>query len=173
VRRKIVNSLDSGTGKNQLGTVWWATNEFDQRIKVVETDDGFCATVTYKGKFESVGGDGPGCATDDNDTCGDQDGLEAGVIGRFEGGYTRTLTGTFDPVLRTKGNLGTFDADCDASVAGGDCAFSPTRGWIGDYFTDEAWGSYLWWGWVYHAGKNGGWVNAINPPGNSGNISGD
>ena len=174
MRRKIVNSLDSGTGKNQWGTVWWATNEFDQRIKVVETDDGFCATVTYVGKFESVGGDGPGCSTDWNDTCGDQLGLEAGVTGRFEGGYTRNLTGTFDPQLRTKGKLGTYDTDCDPSVADGDCAFSPSRGWIDDYFDGAAWEpSYLWWGWSYKAGKNGSWVNATNPPGNSGNISGD
>jgi len=173
VHRKIVNSLDSGTGQNQWGAPWWAVAKFDQHIKVFDTADGFCAKVTYKGKFESVGGDGPGCSTDEYDTCGDQLGIAPQVTGKFKGGYTRMFTGTFAPQLPAEGKLGTFDAMCDPSAADGDCAFSPSRDWITDYFPDGTWGSYLWWGWTYSAGKNGSWVNAANPPGNSGNIRGD
>ena len=172
VTRKITNSLDSGFGENIYGTVWWAYTDFNQHIKVVETASGeFCATVTYKGKVESVGGDGPGCNTDENDDCGDQTGLAAGVTGTFQGGFTRELTGTFDPRTDTNGNLGTLDANCSAET--GTCDFSASREWIYDYFPDGVWGSYLWWGWVYHAGKNGSWVNAQDPPGSEGNITGE
>jgi hypothetical protein len=40
---------------------------------------------------------------------------------------------------------------------------------IGDEYTY----SMTWWGYVYHAGKNGTWVNAADPPGNQGNITGN
>jgi hypothetical protein len=135
VTRKITNSLDSGTGQNIYGNSYWAYSDFVQHIKVVETADGFCAIVTYLGKVESVGGDGPGCATDDNDVCDDKQGLEEGVVATFQGGYTMNITGAFDPQLPTKGNLGTFDANCDA--VNGECDFSPTYGWINDYFNEH------------------------------------
>ncbi len=170
VTRKVINSLDSGTGLSDNNNVWWATSYYNQHIKVVATEDGFCATVTYEGKFESVGGDGPGCALDSN--CGEPEGrLEAGVTGTFQGGFTRNLTGEFDPQEPTRGNLGTVNPNCVAVA--GSCDFSPSRAWIDDYFNNGVWGSYLWWGWVYHAGKNGTWVNATDPPGNQGNIAGD
>lgn len=172
VTRKVINSLDSGTGLSDNGNEWWATSEFNQHIKVFETENGFCATVTYKGKFESVGGDSPGCNLEGIKNCGEDEGrLEAGVTGTFQGGYTRNLTGEFNPTLRTRGNLGTVDPKCDAVT--GSCDFSPSRAWIDDYFDGGSWGAYLWWGWVYHAGKNGSWVNAQDPPGNQGNITGD
>jgi hypothetical protein len=170
VTRKVINSLDSGTGLSDNDNLWWATSEYNQHIKVVETEDGFCATVTYKGKFESVGGDGPGCATDLN--CGTEEGrLAAKVTGTFQGGYTRYLTGEFNPMLPTRGNLGTVDPNCDAVT--GNCDFSGSWDWIDDYFDDGSWGELPWWGYVYHAGKNGTWVNADDPPGNQGNITGD
>ena len=172
VVRKVINSLDSGTGSNDYGHVWWADSEYVQHIQVVELEPGvFCATVKSQGSFESVGGDGPGCATDG--TCGvDPDGrLEAGVVGTFQGGLTNTFTGTFSPGgERTKGSIGTFDGGCDASTAAG-CPGPVFSAWRSDYFTSVAASSFPWWGWVYHAGNNGSWVNAA--PGNSGNILGE
>jgi hypothetical protein len=43
--------------------------------------------------------------------------------------------------------------------------------WRSDYFTGVSGFAFdEWWGWVYHAGNNGSWVNAID--GNEGNITG-
>ena len=62
VVRKVINSLDSGTGLNDFGFVWWAVIEYVQQVNVVQTaPNTFCATVKNQGSFESVGGDGPGC----------------------------------------------------------------------------------------------------------------
>jgi hypothetical protein len=170
---KITNSVDSGTGTNQYGTSWWATIDYVAQVQVVQLDSNqFCATVKDEGSFESVGGDGPGCANDSN--CGQPEGkLEAGVIGTFHGGYTQTFTGTFSPGgNRTKGSIGTFDHACDPSVASGGCDGAGVTRWLGLYFTGVAGFNFdEWWGWVYHAGKNGTWVNAID--GDDGNITGD
>jgi hypothetical protein len=171
VVRKVTNSLDSGTGSNDYGYVWWATIDYIQQIKVIETAPGeFCATVKSQGSFESVGGDGPGCVNDSN--CGSPAGrLEAGVVGTFQGGATISFTGVFSPGdQRTKGNIGTLDHGCDASTAGG-CGGPGFTAWRDDYFTGVSGFSFDWWGWVYHAGNNGSWVNAAS--GNEGNITGD
>ena len=171
VNRKIINSVDSGTGLNDDGTVWWANIDYVQHIRVIETAPGeFCATLTSQGKFESVGGDGPGCINDSN--CGTQEGrLEAGVTGTFQGGMTQRFTGTFSPdSQRTKGKLDTFDHDCDASTAAG-CNGPGFSKWQSEYFPGISGLTYDWWGWVYHAGDNGSWVNQAT--GNEGNISGD
>jgi len=120
VVRKIENSVDSGTGQNDYGKVWWAKIDYVQHIQVVETAPGeFCATLKSEGSFESIGGDGPGCANDGS--CGTPEGrLEAGVVGTFQGGMTQSFTGTFAPgSQRTRGNIGTFDHDCDASTSAG------------------------------------------------------
>ena len=171
VVRKVTNSVDSGTGLNDFGYAWWAYIDYVQHIQVVETAPGeFCATLKSQGSFESVGGDGPGCVNDSN--CDLPEGrLEAGVVGTFQGGMTQTFTGTFTPDdKRTRGNIGTFDHACDASEA------TPCSGpgfglWQSEYFTGISNLTYEWWGWVYHAGNNGSWVNAAT--GNEGNISGD
>jgi hypothetical protein len=171
VVRKVTNSLDSGTGANDYGSVRWAYIDYVQHIQVVETDtDTFCATVKSQGSFESVGGDRPGCVNDGD--CGDAAGrLEAGVVGTFQGGLTNTFTGTFSPGgMRTKGSIDALDHDCDASTAGG-CTAPGFSAWRADYFTGVAGSSLPWWGWVYHAGNNGSWVNKFD--GNEGNIKGE
>jgi hypothetical protein len=171
VKRKVINALDSGTGLNDDGAVWWANAGYVQQIKVVETEPGkFCARVTSQGRFESVGGDGPGCVNDSN--CGIPTGrLEAGVKGTFQGGAINTFEGVFNPGnMRTKGNIGTLDGQCDASTAAG-CPASVFSAWRSDYFDSVTGLSWDWWGWVYHAGKNGSWVNGSD--GNEGNITGD
>ncbi len=167
-----INSLDSGTGTNIHGARWWATSEYIQNIQVVETaSDEFCATVTSQGSFESVGGEGPGCTGELE--CGL---LEAGVVGTFQGGLTITFpAGEFNiDGLRTRGSIGTLDADCNESVKLADdpCPGGGFYTWMSDYFgITKSDASFLWWGWVYHAGNNGSWVNSSD--GNEGNITGN
>lgn len=169
VKRKIENTLDSGTGTNDYGNVWWAKTNYIQHIRVFDLGGGnFCATIKTQGDFESVGGDGPGCNTDSN--CGTPDGrIEAGVFGTFHGGATISFSGVFTPGdLKVKGNIGTLDNGCDASTG---CPKSGFNAWLDDYFTAVSDMTYDWWGWVYRAGDNGTWVNAAS--GNEGNITGE
>lgn len=164
VSYKINNSLDSGVGLNDFGAVWWAVEDYVLQVQVVQTgSDTFCAKVKTQGSFESVGGSGPAGVGD----------LEAGVVGTFQGGYTENFTGTFSPAgKRTNGSVGTFDRHCDPSNLGGGCSGPGVAGWLGDYFTGvSAFDFDEYWGWVYHAGNNGSWVNAID--GNTGNITGE
>ena len=170
VNYRITNSLDSGTGTNDFGGPWWAVIDYVLQVQVVEIGtDEFCATVKTQGSFESVGGDGPGCVNDAS--CGGFD-LDPGVIGTFQGGYTETFTGTFAPAERTRGSIGSFDHDCDPAIADGGCDGAGVTRWLGLYFTDvEDFDFNEWWGWIYRAGNNGVWVNAID--GNDGNITGD
>lgn len=170
VVRKVINAVDSGTGDNDAGFAWWADSEYVQQIQVVQTGPGtFCATVKSQGSFESVGGDSPGCGH--NGTCDAPEGaIEAGVIGTFQGGMISTFTGTLSPVgMRTKGSIGTLDGACDAATAAG-CPGPVFSAWLDDYFPDFADLSLAWWGWVYHAGNNGTWINKAD--GNEGDITG-
>ena len=61
-----------------------------------------------------------------------------------------------------------------AGLAGGvdgriPTAFAPGWNWVGQYFESGYNFTYEWWGWIYHAGKHGTWVNSID--GNSGDIN--
>jgi hypothetical protein len=171
VSYKIVNSVDSGTGTNDSGAPWWAVIDYVLQVQVSQTGaDTFCATAKTQGSFVSVGGDGPGCA---NDTSCGTSALGPGVVGTFQGGYTQTFTGTFAPDgQRTRGSLGTFDHGCDPEVDDPGCDGAGVTRWLGLYFTGVSGFDFdEWWGWVYHAGNNGSWVNAID--GNSGNITGE
>jgi hypothetical protein len=183
VVRKVINALDSGTGTNDDGKAWWANTEYVQQIQVVHTGyndstglDEFCAKVKSQGSFESVGGDGPGCANDSN--CTDAvtpavppGRLYPGVMGTFQGGYINTFEGKFTPGnRRTKGSIGTLDGECHASTAEG-CPASVFSAWRSNYFNNVSVSSLPWWGWVYHAGDNGSWVNKTD--GNEGNITGE
>mgnify|MGYP001609294525 CR=1 FL=1 len=168
---KIINSLDSGTGQNDSGAVWWAVIDYVLQVRVTETPAGFCATVKTQGNFTTVAGDGPGCINDA--TCGQPAGrVDGGVVGTFQGGYTEEFTGTFNPgSQRTKGSLGTFDHACDPAVVSGACSGAGVTRWLGLYFSSVGgFGFDEWWGWVYHAGNNGSWVNKVD--GNAGNITG-
>ncbi len=157
VVQKVVNDIDSGTCGN-----YWAYDDVVRQIKVVQTGPGvFCATVSYQGKFTTVAGPSPGAAPACTSTIAD------GVGGTFQGGYVATFAGALlsSPGARTKGNIGTFDYGCNAST--GDCP--GYVGWVSLYFLYSSF-DQPWWGWVYHAGNNGSWVNAAS--GNSGDITG-
>jgi hypothetical protein len=157
VVQKVVNSVDSGTAGN-----WWAFEDYVRQIKVVQVGtNAFCATVSYRGSFSSIVGDSPGWAY----TGGS---IGEGVVGTFEGGYVGTFTGTLRavPGRRAKGSIGTDDYNCDPL---GNC--SGSFFWADLYFTGIGGFDQPWWGWVYHAGNNGSWTNAVT--GNSGDITGN
>jgi hypothetical protein len=152
VERKIINGLDSGETRN-----WWARDTFKQKIQVWETNSGsFCAALTYRGDFDAFAGrTSPGGG---GTLSGDEE-------GPFQGGVRLTIDGTFNPVdTQTRGSLGTVDQGCIEDDGDGDpaededCDFSSTTGWIDDYF-DNADESFDWFGFIYHGGNCGTWVN--------------
>ena len=155
VVQKVLNDNDSGVAGNA-----WAYDDFVRQIQVVETAPGwFCATVKYQGNFTTIAGPSP------NNTGT----VDDGIVGTFQGGYVSTLfsaTLQATPVVRTQGSIGTFDYACDTAF---NCPGYVD--WTTFYFTDVSGFDLAWWGWVYHAGNNGSWTNAIT--GNSGDITGD
>lgn len=160
VTQKVVNDEDSGTCGN-----WWAIDDFVRQIQVVQTGaNTFCATVSYQGNFNTFAGDSPGaCET------GTSNGnvLSAGVVGTFQGGYiAKSFTGTLSPTVKTKGSIGSVDYGCDQD---GNCPGYVD--WTTLYFSSIGAFNLDWWGWVYHAGNNGSWVNSSG--GNSGDITGE
>jgi len=157
VVQKVVNDDDSGVGGNA-----WAKDDFVRQIQVVQTGVGtFCATVSYQGTFTTLAGLSP----QNTGT------IAAGVLGAFQGGYISNFTATLsaNPTARRQGNIGTYDYQCDGSF---NCPGYVD--WTTLYFNNGAGAAvdFGWWGWVYHAGNNGSWVNEIAPPGNSGDITG-
>ncbi len=155
VKQRVLNDFDSGVAGNN-----WAFDDFVRSIQVIELYPGtYCATVKYQGQFTTIAGISPG----GSDTVGE------GVIGTFEGGYVSavfTATLSSSPSQRTMGSIGTVDYQCnvDASCPG-------YADWTTFYFTGVSGFDLAWWGWVYHAGNNGSWVNSID--GNTGDITGN
>jgi hypothetical protein len=153
VNQKISDDIDSGV----LGN-YWAYDEIVRHITVVSLgSNNYCASVQYQGSFTTVNGSSPG----GTGTIAD------GVIGTFQGGYTADFTGTFNPTVKTKGSIGTVDYACNTST--GSCPGYVD--WTIQFFTGVGGFNQVWWGWVYHAGNNGNWVNALS--GNSGDITGN
>lgn len=152
VVQRIINDADSG-----FASPVWAYDDLTRQIQVWQTGaNTFCATVKYQGSWTTIAGPSPmGLGT-----------IDAGIAGTFEGGYTSTaFTGTLKaaPLASTRGNIGTFDYACDNA---GNC---PGAFFWGDLYFDGVAGFDLaWWGWVYHGGNNGSWVNAST--GSSGDI---
>ncbi len=155
LKQRVLRDVDSGVGGN-----FWAFDDFVRSIQVVEISPStFCATVKYQGQFSTIAGTAPAGTGS----------VGAGVFGAFEGGYVSTVfTATLlsNPSQRTMGSIGTFDYMCDAS---GHCP--GYANWTAFYFTAISGFDLAWWGWVYHAGDNGSWVNLIFR--NSGNITGN
>ena len=153
VTQQVRNDVDSGFGG------YWAFDDFSRKIQVWATSeaDVYCATVSYQGQFSSdafAGDTSPG-------TTGILTGDERGT---FEGGYTGTITGTplATPLWPTHGSVGTTDYMCDTS---GICP--GYIDWVTQYFPVDTF-SYDFWGWIYHGGKYGTWVNAST--GSSGDV---
>jgi hypothetical protein len=154
VTYKVMNTVDSGVAGN-----YWAYDQLNRHIQVWQTGSStFCAVVEDKGAFLTIAGASPGNT--------DPDGIAAGITGTIQGGYVATITGALvpDPSYRTRGNIGTFDYQCDTA---GNCpnAFN----WVNEYFGPSAGFDFVSWGWTYHGGKNGTWVNSSD--GNLGDIT--
>ncbi len=154
VKQRVLNDADSGLGG------YWAFDDFVRSIQVVEIAGGnYCATVKYQGQFTTFASNSPG----GTGTVGD------GVIGTFEGGYVSfpfSATLRSDPIQRTMGSIGTYDYHCDETA---NCPGYVD--WTTLYFDSVNGFDLAWWGWVYHAGNNGSWVNSID--GNTGDITGN
>jgi len=149
VTEKITNDVDSAVGGTN-----WAFDDINRLIKVWQvTDSSFCALVKYEGKYTTIAGPSPqGTGT-----------VPEGWTGSFQGGYKMTIEGTLiaEPTWSMKGNVGTYDYNCDAA---GIC----TRdSWLDHYFNVTNY-DQPWWGWIYHGGEHGTWVNAST--GNLGDI---
>jgi hypothetical protein len=155
VVEKVLNDDDSGVAGNA-----WALDDFVRQIQVVDMGGGtFCATVKYQGSFTTFAGISPGGTGQ----------VGAGVVGTFEGGYASTVfsaTLKSTPGARVRGSIGTFDYACDAAF---NCPGAVD--WTTLYFDNVSGFDLAWWGWTYHAGNNGSWVNAIS--GNTGDITGN
>ena len=139
----------------------WAARDFNQHIQVwhigVPSEGGgerFCALVRYQGSFTTIQG---------QPAPGGSGFLVGGIDGSFEGGYRLVFNADerSTPSEKTQGHIGTF---------GGPIGLYD---WLGFYFTNFIVDSSTepdWWGWVYHGGNNGAWVNAIGGV-NQGNIT--
>lgn len=141
VRFTLVNDYDSGFAGNA-----WANDTIDRHLRVWSEQDGtYCAVTDDHGSFVTFAGPSPsGLST-----------VPAGIRGKLEGGYATTMfSGTFAPSLATRGSLGTFDLACtDAYTCPG--AHPSYR----SYFASTAGDDLAGWGWIYHAGRNGTWLN--------------
>lgn len=160
VTHKAINGLDSGV------TDWWAFVDVNRHIQVWQMNSNtFCAIVQYNGKFNTLEGVSPGGTGD----------IDQGIEGPFQGGYRMIITGTLktEPEYPTRGNLGTFDYDCQAINYSSHSDACPGLWiWQDEYFDSEYTKVYEWWGWIYRGGKNGTWVNACGAAGgNCGDIT--
>jgi hypothetical protein len=161
VTQRAINSIDSGVAS------WWAYANYNRQIQVRETAPGtFCAVVRYEGDFTTVAGPSP----QNTDT------IAAGITGTWQGGYRMTITGSLlaTPSWPTRGSVGVTDYACtwtddgDGVFEYGEESCSGAVNWLDQYFTGWSY-SYDWWGWVYHGGRNGTWVNSSD--GNQGDIT--
>ncbi len=149
---KVANDVDSGIGGNN-----WAFDTFVRHIQVwLQTDGSYCVLVQMVGVFDAQAGQtSPGAG-------GVLNGTEDGI---FDGGYRGVVWGTLksSPAWATRGGLATVNYQCDI---GGNCPGYVS--WLGQYFEPGYNFDYAWWGWIYHAGRKGTWINAID--GNQGDI---
>lgn len=150
---EVINSVDSGTGGNN-----WAFESYDKRIQLWDQGGGvYCAVVGYLGRFFGVSGE---------QSPGNTEPLDGDERGTFQGGYRATVTGDLldEAAWPTHGQAGVVDYECDID---GNCPGSVD--WVGQYFQPGAALELVWWGWIYHGGRYGVWVNSSD--GNAGDIT--
>lgn len=153
VTQTVLNTVDSGEGGNN-----WAFDDLNRRIQVWDLGAGsYCAVVNYQGYFDAVEGQQSPGKTELLD--GDEDGT-------FQGGYRMLISGDLlaEPAWPTRGSAGVTDYECTiAGVCPGEVS------WIAQYFAPGFEYTYAWWGWIYHGGQHGTWVNSSE--GNTGDIA--
>jgi hypothetical protein len=148
VHFKLINDYDSGFNN---GANAWANDTMNRELSVFKLSDGsYCAQVKDNGKFVTFAGQSPGATNTP---------ISAGIKGDIDGGYVTTFfAGVFDPQLPTKGDLGTYDLECTDAYT---CPGAPDRPSVFNtsYFSSTSGADLAQWGWVYHAGKHGTWLN--------------
>ena len=150
VTHKVANDGDSGF------TRYWAYLDYNRHIQVWEIgatpggEERFCALVRYQGSWIATPGASP---------MGTDPAIAGGIDGTFEGGYRAVIVGSLkaSPPLRTRGNLGSFNYGWTGNPAAGPAT---PFDWIAAYFSSTSSVTLEWWGWVYHGGSNGTWINA-------------
>ena len=156
VTHKVVNSVDSGLAG------YWASEDYNRRIQLWDQGEGvYCAVVSYQGHFTGVAG---------QQSPGNAEPLDGDEGGAFEGGYRMTITGVLSaaPAWPIRGQIGAIDYECTVPV--GFVVSCPGQvNWIDQYFESGYARKYEWWGWIYHGGRYGTWVNSSD--GNSGDIA--
>jgi hypothetical protein len=137
----LTNYADSG----YIGA--WALDTVNRHLRIWRVSPGqFCAQIADDGStFVTLAGYGPTGLSY----------LPAGIKGTFDGGYIISGIGAkFVPRYHTSGDLGTFDAKCDA--------FENCKGsypsWV-SYFDHLKTGGFASWGWIYDAGSHGTWLD--------------
>ncbi|KKS03153.1 MAG: hypothetical protein UU64_C0006G0064 [candidate division WWE3 bacterium GW2011_GWF2_41_45] len=155
ITMKIKNDIDSGFHG------YWAYDNNNRQIQVWKTTDGentYCAIARYEGQFDAQKDMNSPGAGDISTLDGDEDGT-------FQGGYRATITGNLleTPLWETKGNVETIDYECNIVTTV--CTYVS---WVDQYFEETSIFSYNWWGWIYHGGSHGTWINAEE--GSVGNI---
>lgn len=164
VHFKLINDYDSGFNN---GANAWANDTIDRQLRIFHLNDGtYCAQIKDHGKFLTFAGQSPG-ATNTS--------LNADIKGEIEGGYiSKFFTGTFDPQLPTHGDLGTYNLMCTDAYT---CPGAPDRASVFNtsYFSTTSLDpndGLAQWGWIYHAGHHGTWLNQDDVlPVNSGDIT--
>lgn len=132
----------------------WAIDTVRRHLRIWRHADGtYCAQVADDGStFVTRAGPSPT----------GQAYIRGGITGTFQGGYiTLDIVGKFTSRYPTHGDLGRFDAKCDANF---DCTGRyPT--WL-SYFDKPNAVQFAHWGWLYDAGDHGRWLDQENvtPP---------
>ena len=149
----LTNYADSG----YVGA--WALDTVNRHLRIwKQQGNTYCAQIADENsKFVTLAGLGPIGGS-----------LPAGITGTFDGGYIiAAINGKFAPRFKTSGNLGSFDAKCNAQL---DCSGTYPE-WT-SYFTDVKGGGFAGWGWLYDAGTHGSWLDQdnVSPP-HGGNIT--
>ena len=160
VHYTLLNDADS-----RFGGGYWANDTLYRHLQIwAETDGTYCAVIDDGGSFVTWAGTGPAGTGS----------LSAGISGEIVGGYITTdivFVGTFNPnALPTTGNLGVYDLQCDQY---GNCPGSAIS-WLA-YFGGSVSSAHYFaeWGWIYHAGDHGTWLNQDDvAAADSGNITG-
>jgi len=153
VTRKVENDLTLDPAGNNK----WAMLDYIQHIQVWKVGslpvpggaEKFCALVRYQGSFTTLAGKSPqGTGS-----------VSAGIDGSFEGGYRLVFNADelLNPSYSTRGHIGTFTVPPNLVD------------WRTFFFTNIGPDDQKWWGWIYHGGNNGAWVNS--GIGNQGDIT--
>jgi len=156
VTHEVVDSVDSGLAG------YWASEDYNKRIQLWDQGDGvYCAVVSYLGHFTGVAG---------QQSPDDTEPLDGSERGSFQGGYRMIITGDLlaEPTWPARGQLGVIDYECTTPV-GFAVSCPGSVNWIDQYFDSGYHKEYAWWGWIYHGGRYGVWVNSSD--GNAGNIA--